>query len=74
MKIIICKNCGHEMVGCDNHYGKLCLNCGFFIEPESDIQLVRDNKKVKEKYSLIAINNIKDKFLNRGDKDDNKIG
>jgi hypothetical protein len=71
MAIVICKNCGHEMIGNENHYGKLCLNCGFFIEPESDIKLVNDNKKIKEKYSLIAINKIRDKFLNGGNKDDN---
>ena len=57
MAIVICKNCGHEMIGNENHYGKLCLNCGFFIEPESDIKLVSENKKIKEKYAILSRNN-----------------
>lgn len=61
MTIIICKKCGYEMINNYNNYGRICLNCGCFTEPE-DIEIVKNNKKIQEKYAEIAINKIKDDY------------
>lgn len=70
MEEVVCKNCGKVMVGHSNNFGKICTNCGFFIEPCSDIKIVEEGKKIKEKYSLIAINKLRDILEKNGGNED----
>jgi len=59
-----CPTCGKVYDGHMNVYGKICLYCGSFIEPDIVQEMVKNNVSIKEKYSTIAIDKIREKLLN----------
>ena len=58
-----CSSCGHIYDGHINVYGKICIYCGTFIEPEIEIKMVQENVEIKEKYKEIAISKVRDKLM-----------
>jgi len=57
-----CSFCGHVYDGHINAYGKMCIYCGTFIEPEIEPRMVRESLDAKEKYKKIAINKVREKL------------
>ena len=70
----ICKKCGYSYDNQSNMYGKICVCCGSFIEPEEIPHFVAKNSEIDNSYKNKAINKVKEKLLKIWrNKDDNKI-
>ena len=63
MSQTVCNSCGHVYNDHANVYGKICIHCGSFIEPEIELEMVKENIAIKEKYKKIAISKVKDKLM-----------
>lgn len=72
-----CPNCGYtqKYVGDENYtnyYGRICTNCGTFIDPEIIPQFIANNKNKQDFLKQTLKNQLKrkiaEKKLNLGDK------
>lgn len=59
---VFCPKCNHEFKGHTNVYGKICNRCGFEIEPEHEMTLVKENRAKLSHALQMARESIRRKF------------
>jgi hypothetical protein len=58
---ITCPNCKHEYNNHINVYGKICVNCGFYIKPDNEPPIVQYIKYKNDMIKKTILNYLKGK-------------
>lgn len=59
---IFCPKCNHEFKGHTNFYGKICTRCGFEIEPDTEVSVIKENRSKLKQVLKQARESVRRKF------------